>query len=391
MSAAKPLSSSGGLGTSVGGVGGIFRVVLTGGPCGGKSTALQKLSSFLHSYGFDVYLVPEVATLLLSGGATFAGLNSQELIAFQTSIISSMIALEDNFMRIAESRRRPAVIVCDRGTMDASAYMDPELWQLLLDENNWTNAQLRDRRYDAVIHMVTAAFGAEEFYTTENNTSRRENVNEAREVDMKLRNAWMGHPHLFIVDNAKKFDDKVHSVLTALCCTVGLPSPGSTLRQFTLPSSPSIPDPFEEFVVEMYFLAGSSETMYIQTRHQHNVSSYSECRKRKCTKADGTVEEVMLERRLTTKEYATLRTQIDPDRLPLKKIVKQCLYNQQYLSIVELVKPIPNKFYVEVRLPVLSQGTEKGPTNPVFPLWLPASTEITNDPSIDPCVLSKRP
>ena len=66
-------------------------------------------------------------------------------------------ALEDNFMRIAESRRRPAVIICDRGTMDgftpivyeivippASAYMDADTWQTLLDTNNWSVPQLRD-------------------------------------------------------------------------------------------------------------------------------------------------------------------------------------------------------------------------------------------------------
>lgn len=28
------------------------------------------------------------------------------------------------------------------------------------------------RRYDAVVHLVTAAIGAEKFYTTENNTAR---------------------------------------------------------------------------------------------------------------------------------------------------------------------------------------------------------------------------
>lgn len=33
-----------------------------------------------------------------------------------------------------------------------------------MDELNMTTVMLRDNRYDAVLHLVTAADGAEEFY-----------------------------------------------------------------------------------------------------------------------------------------------------------------------------------------------------------------------------------
>jgi Tfp pilus assembly protein PilE len=39
--------------------------------------------------------------------------------------------------------------------------------------------QLRDRRYEAVIHLVTAAQGAEEFFTNQNNEARYESIEEA--------------------------------------------------------------------------------------------------------------------------------------------------------------------------------------------------------------------
>lgn len=48
-----------------------------------------------------------------------------------------------------------------------------------------------NRRYDAVIHMVTAAIGAERFYTTENNSVRTETPEQARELDIKVLNAWV--------------------------------------------------------------------------------------------------------------------------------------------------------------------------------------------------------
>lgn len=71
------------------------------------------------------------------------------------------MALEDVFIDIALNCDQKTVIICDRGVMDGSAYTDSNVWQALLDETAWNTIQLRDRRYEAVIHMVTAADGAE--------------------------------------------------------------------------------------------------------------------------------------------------------------------------------------------------------------------------------------
>jgi len=51
--------------------------------------------------------------------------------------------------------------------------------------------------------MVTAADGAENFYTTANNEARYESVKEAVELDKRLINAWVGHPHFTIIKNSK--------------------------------------------------------------------------------------------------------------------------------------------------------------------------------------------
>jgi hypothetical protein len=41
-------------------------------------------------------------------------------------------------------------------------------------------------RYDTIIHLVTAAIGAEKYYTTENNDVRFENLQQARDLDFKV-------------------------------------------------------------------------------------------------------------------------------------------------------------------------------------------------------------
>ena len=75
--------------------------------------------------------------------------------------MKTQMALEDTFVDIAHNERKPAVILCDRGLMDGPAYIPNEIWQTVLDQYNWSHVSLRDKRYDAIIHLVTAAEGAE--------------------------------------------------------------------------------------------------------------------------------------------------------------------------------------------------------------------------------------
>ena len=45
----------------------IWVVVLTGGPCGGKSTAMSYLSRNVREHGINAFVVPEVATIMITG------------------------------------------------------------------------------------------------------------------------------------------------------------------------------------------------------------------------------------------------------------------------------------------------------------------------------------
>ena len=42
-----------------------------------------------------------------------------------------------------------------------------EVWEQLMKSNGWNPVELRDTRYNQIIHMVSAAKGAEDFYTVE--------------------------------------------------------------------------------------------------------------------------------------------------------------------------------------------------------------------------------
>lgn len=76
--------------------------------------------------------------------------------------------------------------------MDPSAYMPREEWLKMLKEMRLEEVNLRDHRYDIVIHMVTAAKGAEAFYTLDTNSTRTEGLALARDLDTAVMGAWVG-------------------------------------------------------------------------------------------------------------------------------------------------------------------------------------------------------
>jgi len=140
--------------------------------------------------------------------------------------------------------------------LDGSAYVSEELWSQIMDENHF-ELNIRDKRYDAVIHMVTAAEGAEEFYDYANE-ARYENIEEARDRDRRLRDAYLGHCRYFVVDNNhKNFGQKLAKTTELVMSVLGLPTSPYTFKKFLVDRSSlpeEMPVPMEHSYFNEYFL-----------------------------------------------------------------------------------------------------------------------------------------
>jgi len=191
----------------------ITRIVLTGGPCAGKSTILKRKQNKYSNLDYAVFTLPESATLFIEAGADFLTKDKDLSFTTESNKLRFQIVMEDCIMRIAAAGDKPALIVCDRGTMDTAAYMDQDVWQHVMDAVGETTESLRDKRYEAVLHICTAAKGAEQFYTRQNNNCRSESLELARVVDDNLIAAWEGHPVLHIINAELCFEDKIDHVL----------------------------------------------------------------------------------------------------------------------------------------------------------------------------------
>ena len=202
----------------------IKRIVLTGGPCAGKSTALSKLESYLLEKGYAVLMVPESATELIQGGIRPFGDQAIYGLDFQGIILEYQLAKEKSYDQAAhllEATGKNVVILYDRGVLDNKAYLNYPDWRKLLTSKNLKEEELKNR-YDAVIHMVTAARSENDIYTLENNAARTESKEDAILLDQKTLQAWSGHSNLKIVENASDFSEKVDNVLDFCLETIGL-------------------------------------------------------------------------------------------------------------------------------------------------------------------------
>jgi AAA domain len=102
--------------------------------------------------------------------------------------------MEDFFVKVASMNpEKDAILVYDRGYLDNMAYMTKEGKDLYVKITGVNLEEIRDSRYDMVIHMVTAANGAADAYTLSNNKARSEGIQQAIEIDNKIKDAWVGH------------------------------------------------------------------------------------------------------------------------------------------------------------------------------------------------------
>lgn len=127
----------------------------------------------------------------------------------------------------------------------------------MLTANNLNLVDMRDARYNQIIHMVSAANGAEEFYTIEvsrcvpcceyvtqhslssvcwlififlfirllngclcaqEHSCRSEGVEKAREIDNRNAGAWLGHPYFDVIDNSSDFETKIRRLIAVRMC-----------------------------------------------------------------------------------------------------------------------------------------------------------------------------
>ena len=350
----------------------ITRIVVTGGPCAGKSTAMSWIRNAFTQRGYTVLFVPETATELITGGVApwTCGTN----VEYQKCQVELQLTKERLFMQAARTMSSDKIlIVCDRGVMDNKAYMNEAEFAEVMDALGLDEIQCRDS-YDAVFHLVTAANGASAFYNLDNNGARYETAEEAVVLDDRLLSCWTGHRHLRVIDNSTGFEEKMRRLEKEIAEFLGENHPYEMERKFLI-AYPDVakldnnPLCRRVEIEQIYLKSSGGEEIRIRRRGENGHYIYYETRKRPL---DG-MKRISTETSLTEEEYRRLAKSADPAKHPIRKN-RYCLnYDMQYFEI-DLYPFWQDQAILEIELADENEEIR-------FPSYITVIREVTGDPA----------
>ncbi|KZC09726.1 hypothetical protein WN55_00861, partial [Dufourea novaeangliae] len=321
--------------------------------------------------------------------------DSGEAFKFQENLLRTMIQIENTFFQLGESCSRNCLIICDRGAMDASAFISKDKWELMMASNGWNNVELRDNRYNQIIHMVSAANGAEDFYSTEEHACRSEGVELARELDYKAAAAWVGHPYFDVIDNSQDFETKICRMIECVCQKLGIDT-GDRLRASSrkvkfLVNGPLRADsqfpPFQDFDVVHNYLQSNNPKMQARLRKRGQKGHWSYIHTIRRPKMCGQVIEVKTQ--LTHRDYLNMLAQRDDSHFTIFKRRRCFLINNQYFQLDIYREPAHPRCRGLMLLETYTALTGEELKN-ILPQFLTIEKEVTGNPDYSMFNLSLR-
>ncbi|XP_026742691.1 TRPL translocation defect protein 14 isoform X2 [Trichoplusia ni] len=299
-----------------------------------------------------------------------------------------MIQIENTFFELGRTCQRNCLIICDRGAMDASAFISKEKWEAMLSANNWNSVELRDNRYNHIVHMVSAANGAEDFYSTEDHACRSEGVELARELDYNAAAAWIGHPYFDVIDNSTDFDKKMNRLIACVCQKIGIDTGdrlnvNSKKRKF-LVKTPLVADtefpPFQDFDVVHNYLQSDLRKAQVRLRKRGQKGHWSYIHTlRKFHPTNGQSVEVRTQ--LTHRDYLNLLPQRDDAHFTIFKKRRCFIYNNQYYQLDIYRQPTHPRCRGLVLLETYSAAYDQDTLLASLPKFLTIEKEVTGDPA----------
>ena len=358
----------------------ISKIVITGGPCAGKTTGMSWIQNAFTERGYTVLFIPEIATELISGGVApwTCGSNGE----YQKCQLKLQMEKEKVFEYAARTMESEKIlIVCDRGALDNKAYMTDAEFAVAANYVGANEVELRDG-YDAVFHLVTAAKGAQKFYTTANNTARTETPEEAAALDDKLIAAWTGHPHLRIIDNAEGFEEKMKCLIKEIALFLGEPEPYEIERKYLIEypeisALEALPNCEKVEIIQTYLQADHDDEVRIRQRGSRGNYIYFETRK----KTISGLKRIEIERRLTKDEYLERLMDADPTRMPIRKD-RYCLADGNQYFEIDIYPFWNDQAILEIELSDPEEEIR-------FPKMLKVIREVTEDEAYKNASLAK--
>jgi predicted ATPase len=163
---------------------GIPKVVITGGPCGGKTTIIRLLSK---KYQKEMKTIPEYASFVIKKKVIF---NEIELQKTVYSLYQNIYEKYSN-----GSYKKHSLLISDRGSLDGAAYYK-DYFNL-----HRTSTEQEYKKYDLVIFLESISKFSKNIYEEHIDSRRTESFESARDIDNKLYNIWKDHGNFVLIND----------------------------------------------------------------------------------------------------------------------------------------------------------------------------------------------
>lgn len=346
----------------------IPKIVITGGPCSGKTTGLARVSQFIQNIGRHPVILPEVATDLINSGFDPLKPEFQEFVVRKLRFEEQLRA----YAAQTEHFDAPPVFIYDRGYNDCLAYTSEKNFLGALKLNGLDPVVVRDQ-YTGVIFLDSAALGAEAYYTQENNLARRENADEARSLNERTKAAWLGTPHFTVIPNRPggDFEGKMNECLQALARFLGVPIPLEYERKFKLEAFDISLLPKEAVpvtIIQTYLVGASGTVERVRARgHETNFLYFNTIKVRQ---HDGGSHE--LDHLIDKHDYDSLLLRRDINRLPVYKTRYCFLHGSHYCELDVFHGHLEGLVLLEIEVHDMNEAV-------TVPEYLGTYTEVTDD------------
>jgi len=183
--------------------GATHRIVVTGGPGGGKTALLDFIQKSVPA---QFVVIPEAASIIFNGGFW-----RRPSIPGRKAVQRAVFHVQREMERLLEEEAEPRFVLCDRGSLDGLAYWPGPESEFFTELQ--TSRENEVRRYATIIHLCTPGIANGYNHV---NPLRTETPAEALAIDERILLAWEGHPNRHIIASTTDFKEKIRLAMEIL-------------------------------------------------------------------------------------------------------------------------------------------------------------------------------
>lgn len=181
------------------------KILITGGACAGKTTVLELIKKHLIDNDYNVKIIEEVPTKLISEKITPDEIGKMK---FQELVIKKQIDNEKNC-------NYDGVVIFDGSPIDSMKFITKEEFDTFVHKYN-TDFEKIINGYDGIIFLETVAKDFPELYSNENNKARLTDIDLAIIRNDKLFNIYNSSSNIYLIKSDKDIENKKKKVIEVI-------------------------------------------------------------------------------------------------------------------------------------------------------------------------------